>query len=90
MNVDELVRHLELLNESYKWIIDEGSKIYEEINKTTSSAKLLKLQRKYNELQKRHASNAALYQEMIGKSKTYFKEKYNIDLISYLENKFDL
>lgn len=91
IDVDELLRKLEILNETYLWSIKEAKKILDETESLMDSNdpkkfnKINKLRDKFMELQNRHIADKALYNKLINESRAYFKKKYNTDIIKLIE-----
>jgi uncharacterized radical SAM superfamily Fe-S cluster-containing enzyme len=90
MEVDKLLQQLEMLNDTYLWSIDEAHAIVQQIDALMESDnlkkfhKIEKLRDKFMELQQRHVADRRLYDTLIAKSRDYFMDKYNIDLLKIL------
>ena len=86
MEVDVLLKKIEMLNDTYIWAISESNKIVREMHKLRKSddfkkyEKMDKLKKRFSELQSRHIADKKLYDQVVMQSRDYFKNKYNIDI----------
>lgn len=91
IDVEELLRKLEILNTTYLWSIKEAKKILDDTERLMESDdpnrfdKINNLRDKFMELQNRHLADKALYNKLINQSRAYFKKTYNTDIIKLIE-----
>ena len=88
MNADNLLEQLNILNESYVWIIKESEKLLVLINKAwdiDDMEAIEKYRNKFLELENRHNADKKTYNALIRQSREYFIKKYNIDLLKIFE-----
>ena len=84
-----------MYQESFAWSLTESDKIANQIivlekQKTFNSEEYNKLSSKLLELQQRYLRDKANYKNAKTQLKRYFKAKYDIDIISILEDDIDL
>ena len=88
MNADNLLEQLNILNESYVWIIKESEKLLVLINKAIDEndyPAIDKYRDKFIELENRHNNDRKTYNKLIKESRQYFLKKYKIDLLKIFE-----
>lgn len=89
MNPDDLFDQLAILDDYYRWSIEELNKItkkYIEIEENpdfdlNKEDKLEALTKQFMELDRRHQANEALFKKLILESRQYFLDKYNLDIL---------
>lgn len=87
-NVDDLLKQLNVLNQNYVWILQQGEEILAAIDKAMAKNdfnKIEKLRNQFIELENRHNRDKKTYNTIIKESRSYFKTKYNLDLLDYFE-----
>jgi len=89
MNSDKLFEQLEILDNYYRWSVKELDKIIKKYIKIEENPefdiskedKLDALVNQFNELDRRHKANEAVFRKLILESRQYFLDKYNLDIL---------
>jgi hypothetical protein len=95
MNLETYLKQIAIYQESFAWSLTESDKIANQIielekQKAFDVKKYNKLTCKLLELQQRYLRDKANYKKAKTQLKKYFKAKYDIDIISILEDDIDL
>jgi len=95
MNLETYLKQIVTYQESFAWSLTESDKIANQIielekQKAFDVKKYNKLTCKLLELQQRYLRDKANYRKAKTQLKKYFKAKYDIDIISILEDDIDL
>lgn len=95
MNLENHLKQIVTYHEAFAWSITESDKIANQIivlekQKPFNSEEYNKLSSKLLELQQRYLRDKADYKKAKTQMKKYFKTKYDIDIISILEDDIDL
>lgn len=90
MNIDDLLNKLDILNNNYKWIINESNKIaeaVEELDKEENfdTEQYEKYCKRFLELENRYAKDKKEFSKTFKEVKKYFKLKYGMDIVGMLE-----
>jgi hypothetical protein len=95
MNLETYLKQIVTYQESFAWSVAESDKIANQIinlekQKIFDAKKYNKLSSKLLELQQRYLRDKTNYKKVKTQLKKYFKTKYDIDIISILEDDIDL